>query len=325
MQQDILATLLNPGILFFILGFVAKLMRSNLEIPEPVLKFVMLYLMLSIGFKGGVSLYEAPLFGDGIIIVGFILAMSAVVALYSFYLLRQRFGDADAAAIGATFGSNSTLTYITAVGFLTASGISFGGYMTVALVVMETPAIILSILLARSYNQNNSRIGRARLRIVMRKAVTDGTLMVLIGSMIIGWLLMELGQEASPLAAFISGDMFTGMLIFFLMYMGTVVGKQVRALRGFPLSLVAFSLLAPMVNATLAFGFARFMGLQPGDAYLLMILCASASYIVAPVLLREGLPEANPARYLTMSMAFAFPLNIVLGLPLYWWVVQSFL
>lgn len=322
MDHDILPTLFNPGILFFLLGVIARLIRSNLEIPDPVLKFVSLYLMLSIGFKGGVSLYHAPLFGDGLAIIGFILLMSALVPLASFLLLRRRYGDADAAAIGATFGSNSTLTYITAVGFLTSIGVGFGGYMTVALVIMETPAIILSILLARAYGGGG---GPARLRGVIRTAATDGTVVVLIGSLVIGWLLVALGEEANPLAAFISGDMFTGMLIFFLMYMGLQVGGQIRGMRGFPPALIGFAIATPLVNAALAFGFAMAVGLGPGDSYLLIILCASASYIVAPVLLREGLPEANPARYLTMSMAIAFPLNIVIGIPAYWWLVETWL
>lgn len=320
MDHDVLAILLNPGILFFLLGVVAKLLHSNLEIPEPILKFVSLYLMLSIGFKGGVSLYHAPLFGDGVAIIAFVLLMSALVPAVTFVALRRRFGAADAAAIGATFGSNSTLTYITAVGFLTSIGVAFGGYMTVALVVMETPAIILSILLARAFGKRAR--GPARLGAVLRSALTDGTVIVLVGSLVIGYLLVALGEEASPLAAFISGDMFTGLLIFFLMYMGLQVGAQLRGMRGFPPLLVVYALAVPMVNGALAFGFSRAMGLQPGDAYLLILLCASASYIVAPVMLREGLPEADPARYLTMSMAIAFPFNIIVGIPVWWWLVS---
>ena len=323
--EHLLPTLLNPGILFFLLGLAASLLRSNLTIPEPVLKFVSLYLMLSIGFKGGVSLYESPLAGPGMWAIAFVLFMSAVVPIYAFLLLRKRFGSADAAAIGATFGSNSTLTYITAVGFLSAIGASWGGYMTVALVVMETPAVILGILLAKGVGRKRSRMGRARLYVVLRRAVTDGTLMVLVGSLVIGYLLVALGEDASPLNAFIAGDMFTGMLIFFLLYMGTVVGKELRSMARFPWQLIAFSFGAPVVNAALAFGFSRLVGLGAGDAYLLMILCASASYIVAPVILREGLPEAKPGRYLAMSIGFAFPFNIVLGIPVYWWVVSTWL
>jgi uncharacterized protein len=323
--DHLVVTLLNPGILFFILGLVASLLRSNLTIPEPVLRFVSLYLMLSIGFKGGVSLYESPLVGPGLWAIAFVLFMSVLVPIYAFFLLRKRFGAADAAAIGGTFGSNSTLTYITAVGFLSAVGASWGGYMTVALVVMETPAVILSILLARGGGKLQSRRGRVRLYVVLRRAVTDGTLVVLVGSLVIGYLLVALGEDASPLNAFIAGDMFTGMLIFFLLYMGTMVGRELRSMGRFPWQLVAFAFATPVVNAALAFGFSRLVGLAPGDGYLLMILCASASYIVAPVIFREGLPEASPGRYLAMSIGFAFPFNIVLGIPFYWWVASTWL
>ena len=323
--DQLLVTLLNPGILFFILGLVASLLRSNLTIPEPVLRFVSLYLMLSIGFKGGVSLYGSSLAGPGLWAIAFVLFMSALVPVYAFLLLRKRFGTADAAAIGATFGSNSTLTYITAVGFLSAVSAPWGGYMTVALVVMETPAVILAILLARGGGKKGSRMGRARLYVVLRRAITDGTLVVLVGSLVIGYLLVALGEDASPLNAFIAGDMFTGMLIFFLLYMGTMVGRELRSMTWFPWQLMAFSFGAPIVNAAVAFGFSRLVGLAPGDAYLLMILCASASYIVAPVILREGLPEANPGRYLTMSIGLAFPFNIVLGIPVYWWIASTWL
>jgi uncharacterized protein len=323
--DQLLVTLLNPGILFFILGLVASLLRSNLTIPEPVLRFVSLYLMLSIGFKGGVSLYASSLAGPGLWAIAFVLFMSALVPVYAFFLLRKRFGSADAAAIGATFGSNSTLTYITAVGFLSAIGAPWGGYMTVALVVMETPAVILGILLARGGGKMGSRRGRVRLYVVLRRAITDGTLVVLVGSLIIGYLLVALGEDASPLNAFIAGDMFTGMLIFFLLYMGTMVGRELRSMTRFPWPLTAFAFGAPIVNAALAFGFSRLVGLAPGDGYLLMILCASASYIVAPVILREGLPEANPGRYLTMSIGLAFPFNIVLGIPVYWWIASTWL
>jgi uncharacterized protein len=322
MNPALVSALLNPGILFFLLGLGASLLKSNLSIPEPVLKFVSLYLMLSIGFKGGVSLHSAPMAGAGLWAVGFVLLMSAVVPLYTFHLLRGRFGAPDAAAIGATFGSNSTLTYITAVGFLAALGVPYGGYMTVALVIMETPAILLGIALARRAQASPTRFGRARLHLVLRRALTDGTLMVLLGSLAIGFVLTASGEGDSPLSAFIAGDMFTGMLIFFLLYMGTVVGAEIRKVNALSPVLMGFALLAPLAHALVTLGFARLVGLGAGDTFLLMVLCASASYIVAPVILKEGLPDARPARYLTMSIGFAFPLNIIVGLPLYAWLAN---
>ena len=232
--------------------------------------------------------------------------------------MKSRLGVADAAAIGATYGSNSTLTYITAAGFLTAIGHGVNGYMTVALVVMETPAIILGVILARAGMKTNSEKPTA---LVVREALTDGTLLVLVGSLGIGYLLTALGTEASPLAAFISGDMFTGMLIFFLLYMGTVVGHKVRELESFPPVLVAFAIVAPIVNGLAAIALSWWFGFDHGDALLLAILCSSSSYIVAPAILKDTLPEANPAKYLTMSMGITFPLNIVIGIPAYWWII----
>lgn len=320
--MDILTAILNPGVLFFILGFVAVMLKSNLSIPDSIVKFVSLYLMLSIGFKGGVSLYHSSLFGDGILIIGIILAMSALVPIYSFFLLKKKLGVADAAAIGATYGSNSTLTYITAAGFLTSLGVGYEGYMTVALVVMETPAIVLGVVMAQM-----AMTGKAKksTKAVMRDALTDGTLLVLIGSMIIGYTLTVLGNEKSQLSSFIGGDMFTGMLVFFLLYMGTLVGKKFKEMDSFPPILIAFAIIAPIVNGAIALGLCKLFGFEQGDALLLVILCASSSYIVAPAILKDTLPEANPAKYLTMSMGITFPLNIVLGIPIYWWIIQNWL
>lgn len=321
--MEILTAILNPGVLFFILGFIAVMLRSNLSIPDPIVKFVSLYLMLAIGFKGGVSLFHSTLFGDGIIIIGVIIAMSAFVPLYSYFLLKKKLGVADAAAIGATYGSNSTLTYITAAGFLTSLGVEYEGYMTVALVVMETPAIILSVVMAQmALKGGEAKKSPGR---VMRDALTDGTLLVLVGSMVIGYILTLLGNEKSQLATFIGGDMFTGMLVFFLLYMGTLVGKKFRELESFPPILIAFAIIAPIVNGVLALLISKMFGFAPGDTLLLTILCASSSYIVAPAILKDTLPSSNPAKYLTMSMGITFPLNIVLGIPVYWWIIQNWM
>lgn len=321
--MDALTTILNPGILFFVLGFLASLARSNLSIPDSVVKFIGLYLMLSIGFKGGISLYHSSLFGDGLWIIGFIVLMSALVPVYTYYWFRKQHGPVDAAAIGATYGSNSTLTYITAAGFLTSAGVAYEGYMTVALVVMETPAIIFAIIMARMATHSDA--GGRSTKAIIAEALTDGTMLVLIGSLLIGYLLTAMGTESSPLSAFIGGDMFTGMLIFFLLYMGTVVGKKFREIDSFPPSLAIFAVAAPLLNAGIALVFAKLMGFKPGDALLLTILCSSSSYIVAPAILKDALPTANPAKFLTMSLGITFPLNIVLGIPFYWWIIERWL
>lgn len=318
--MDILTTILNPGVLFFLLGFIAIMLKSNLAIPESVVKFLSLYLMLSIGFKGGISLHQSTLSGDGFIIIAIIMSMSALVPIYSYYLLKKKLGSADAAAIGATYGSNSTLTYITAAGFLTSIGTAYSGFMTVALVVMETPAIIFAIILAQLGSKNTSTKST---KDVVKEALTDGTLLVLVGSMVIGYILTAMGEEKSPLSTFIGGDMFTGMLVFFLLYMGTLVGQKFKEINGFPPILVIFAIVAPILNAVIAILLSKLFGFGHGDALLLTILCASSSYIVAPAILKDALPESNPAKYLTMSMGITFPLNIVLGIPIYWWAITN--
>lgn len=322
--MEALTTILNPGVLFFVLGVLAVLVNSNLSIPESVVRFLSLYLMLAIGFKGGISLHESSLFGDGLLIIGIIIAMSAFVPAYSYFLLKRKLGVADAAAIGATYGSNSTLTYITAAGFLTSIGAAYEGYMTVALVVMETPAIIIAVVMAQMASKHAGVQSRKSTGLVIKESLTDGTLLMLVGSMGIGYLLAVLGTEESPLAAFIEGDMFTGMLVFFLLYMGTVVGRKFKELDHFPPMLFAFAVIAPIVNAAIAIVLSRICGFEHGDAFLLTILCASSSYIVAPAILKDTLPEANPAKFLTMSMGITFPLNIVVGIPAYWWAIQKF-
>ncbi|MEM6280114.1 MAG: sodium-dependent bicarbonate transport family permease, partial [Verrucomicrobiota bacterium] len=158
---------------------------------------------------------------------------------------------------------------------------------------------------------------------VIREALTDGTLLVLVGSMIIGFVLTSLGTEESPLSAFIGGDMFTVMLVFFLLYMGTLVGKKFKEMDSFSPVLVAFAILAPIFNGVVAILISKAFGFDHGDALLLTILCASASYIVAPAILKDALPEANPAKYLTMSLGITFPLNIILGIPVYWWAITT--
>jgi hypothetical protein len=317
MELAFLATIFNPGIMFFILGFFAVMVNSNLEIPENIVKYISLYLMMAIGFKGGVALYVTPLALSGTVAIATVLILSAVIPIYTFYLWRNRIGVFDAAALGATYGSNSTLTFITAAAFLTSIGVAYGGYMTVALVLMETPAIILAIILARRAESNDGESTWT----LTRRALSDGTMLVLVGSMVIGWLMMAMGNSESMLTTWLAGDIFTGMLIFFLLYMGTLVGRKVKEMDGFDPLLVAYGIFAPILHGLIALAIAVAFAMPAGSAFLLVMLCASSSYIVAPALLKDALPEADPARYLTTSMAITFPLNIVVGIPAYWWLI----
>jgi len=314
--MDTLSTLFNPGVLFFLLGLFAMFVNSNLRIPESIVKFISLYLMIAIGFKGGVSLYTSPMAGSAWISIAIVMAMSAFVPIYSYYLLKDRMGVVDACAIGATYGSNSTLTFITAAAFLTSIDVVYGAYMTIALVLMETPAILFSLWIAhrKGFGEENTNV---------YSAFTDGTVITLLGSLVIGYLTVFMGTNENVLTQFISGDMFNGMLIFFLMYMGTLVGQKILEIEYFPSRLMVFAALAPVVNGIIALFLAYMFSIPEGSSLLLVILCASSSYIVAPAILKDALPQANPAHYLTMSMAITFPLNIVLGIPIYWYLINT--
>lgn len=310
----------NLPVLFFVFGVFAKLIRSNLEIPEPIVKAVTLYLMMAIGVKGGLSLVEAPSLTDAAAPIIIVILASFIVPTYVYWSLKRIVGTADAASIGATYGSNSTMTFVTAAAFLNTMNVPYGGYMTVALVVMETPAIIYSIFL---YN----RSGMATTWVAVRDALIDGTQLLLIGSLVIGLLGSYVTQDTDMLTGFISGDIFTGMIGFFLLYMGLKVGENLRDnLRQLLTPFLGlFACFAPWLNGAIGFALAWAFGLDAGDGLLVTILCASSSYIVAPAIIPYAIPQANIGRFLTMSIGITFPINILIGIPVWWALCEQVL
>lgn len=334
MGSSLAASLLDPAILFFAFGLFAGAVRSNLEIPAALSKFFSLYLLMSIGFKGGVTLAKTGLTQDMVLTLLAALLLAVVIPLWSFLVLRRRLDPFNAAAIAATYGSVSAVTFITASGYLEREGIAAGGYMSVALVLMESPAILMAVLLA-----NHVRRGIAEGRIpgsvvprpgpsggtgkVLHEAFTDGAQMLLIGSLVIGFLTGEAGRVV--LDPF-TGQLQKGILAFFLLEMGLLVamrGRELRAEGKLPgLFLLGFGLLAPLLNGLLATGLAALLGLSLGDTFLLVVLAASASYIVVPAVLRQAMPEADAGLYFGMALCVTFPFNIIVGLPLYLGVLQ---
>lgn len=322
MDPRLLSSLLDPAILFFFFGLFAGALRSNLEIPGPIARFLSLYLLMTIGFKGGVSLASTgptPAMAWTLLAA---VALASVIPAYTFALLRTRLNAFDAAAIAATYGSVSAVTFITAVGFAERQGIPFGGYMTVALVLMESPAIIMAVLLANLVRSRQSvsaggTAGRVGIGNVLHEAFTDGAHLLLLGSLLVGFITGEPGRKIL--------EPFTGMqkgiLAFFLLDMGLLVALRARDLRENRLFLVVFGLCIPVLNAGLALTLAKFAGLAMGDAFLLCVLAASASYIVVPAVARYAIPEANASLYFGMSLVITFPFNIVVGIPLYHGVI----
>lgn len=310
--------LLSPPILFFFLGMLAVLVRSDLEIPQPLPKFFSLYLLLSIGFRGGVELNHSGLSGDVALALLAAVVMAVFVPFYTFFILKRKLSTSDAAAIAATYGSISAVTFITATAFLQRLNIESSGHLVAAMALMESPAIIIGVMLYRFYATNNEN-GDFSWSELLREAFLNGSVFLIMGSLIIGIITGEKGNKAlSPFTE----EIFRGMLAFFLLDMGLLAAKRLRDMRKASVFLVTFALMIPLVNAFIGIMLAKIIGMQRGDALLFSVLCASASYIAVPAAVRTSIPEANPSLYVPMSLALTFPFNIIVGLPLYLYVIN---
>lgn len=316
----IVSNILNPPVLFFFLGMVAILVKSDLEIPSPLPKLFSLYLLISIGFKGGVELVKSGLSREVIFIILAAILMACVVPIYTFFLLRIKLDLYNAAAIAATYGSISAVTFITAGSFLQQLDITYGGYMVAALALMESPAIIVGLILVKlSTNDESDR--EFSWSEVLREAFLNSSVFLLVGSLIIGLLTGEHGWEVlSPFTQ----QMFYGVLTFFLLDMGLVAAKRIKDLQATGFFLIGFAILIPIFNAGIGILLAKLIGMHQGDALLFAVLCASASYIAVPAAMRMTVPEANPSLYISSALAVTFPFNIIVGIPLYLYVINLF-
>ena len=311
----------DPAILFFVFGVFAGLVRSNLEIPAAIARFLSLYLLMALGLKGGHALAVSGLNLQVAIGLGCAVALACVIPALGYLILRRIVNPFDAAAIAATYGSVSAVTFMTAVQHLDRAQLPYGGYMAAAMALMESPAIIMAVVLAnaqrarlRAPDGSDGPEQASRLRSVLHESFTDGAQLLLLGSMGVGLVAGDSGMAA--LAPF-SVDLFKGMLAFFLLDMGLQTARNLPALRGTSPALLAYGLLAPAAHALLALALCRVLEVGPGDGALLMVLAASASYIAVPAVLRHALPEANPALYFGLSLGLTFPLNILVGIPVY--------
>jgi hypothetical protein len=322
----ILSNILTAPILFFLLGMLATFVRSDLRVPEEVGKFLSLYLLLAIGLKGGVELAKNGVDAQVAAVLIAAVIGAAVIPLGAFFVLRLRLDVANAAAISATYGSISAVTFVTATDFLQAIGEPHSGYMVAAMALMESPAIVVGVLLARMLmpaeagaNGDDTAKQPSDWGELAREAFLNGAVLVLVGSLIIGAVVGPEGFEG--LKAFAAYP-FKGVLCVFLLEMGLLAAKRVGDLkRGGPF-LLSFAVLSPIVQAAIGIAVARAIGTSPGDALLLAILFGSASYIAVPAAMRLSIPQANPSLYVPMSLALTFPFNIALGIPLYMSVIR---
>jgi len=304
------ANLLSPMVLFFVLGLLASLARSDLSIPEAIAKGMSLYLMLAIGFKGGASVAQNGV--DAMLLWSLLagVVLSAAIPLIAFgaLTLTTSLPRVDAAAIAAHYGSISIVTFLAAVQALQTAGIAHEGYMVAVAAAMETPAIIVALWLAR-------KGGGGMDSGTLREVLLNGSIVVLLGSFAIGWITGAEGLKS--IAPFIV-DPFKGVLCLFLLDMGLIAGRGLRDARSsLTLPLVGFGIYMPLIGAVLGLVAAHLIGLSLGGTALFITLCASASYIAVPAALRLALPEARPAIYLPLSLGVTFPFNLTLGIPLY--------
>lgn len=318
-----LGNLSSPPLLFFFLGAIAVVVRSDLEIPAQVAKALSLYLLFAIGFKGGVAIAESSIDAGVLLTLLAAIVLSAVIPVYAFFALRRRLSVADAAAVAATYGSVSAVTFITAAGYLDIQGVAWSGYLVAAMALMESPAIIVGLLLYKHFGSQDQSLSAFSWKQLLNESLFNGSVLLIVGSMLIGWISGSAGMsQVAPLVK----DLFLGLLCLFLLDMGIVAARRFKDLQqardGQPraqhIKLMMIAALGMTVlNAMLGLGVALLLGLSEGDTLLLIILAASGSYIAVPAAMRLALPEANPGTYLTMSLAITFPFNLLIGIPAY--------
>ncbi len=327
--------LFSPPILFFVLGLTAALVRSDLALPESISKALSLYLVMAIGFKGGIQLAENGVGGSVIGLLFAAIALSALLPLVSFAMLRTttKIGMTDCAAIAAHYGSISIVTFIAATDAVRALDLAPGGAMVAAAAAMEAPAILTGLLLANHYRQKSLAAAslssavapepESRQSQLIKKCLTNGSIVLLVGAFFVGMIAGPSGM--APVEPFFV-DMFRGVLCLFLLDMGITAGRGLLGnARSLEPSLIAHGLYMPPIGAAAGLAAAMLLGLAPADGALLMTLSASASYIAVPAAMRLALPDARASLSLTLSLGVTFPFNLILGIPAYIAVAQFLL
>lgn len=310
--------LLQPAILFFLLGALAVLVRSDLEIPGSVLKVLSLYLLFSLGFRGGTELQHTQWSMAVALPLVTAVAASFLLPLIVYAIVRRRFDVPNAAAIAATYGSVSAVTFMTAASYLDARQLPYGGYMVAALALMESPAILTGLILAR--RGQGAKGDHLSWGSVLHECLANKSVLVLLGSLLVGLVTPASGAKA--LDPFVSA-MFPGVLCFFLMDLGLVAARRISDLRASGLFAVGFALAFPAVAGGLALLVGRALGMSAGDSVLFALLCGSGSYIAVPAAFRAALPEANPSIYVALALGVTFPFNLLVGIPVFYSLARA--
>ncbi|WP_445719201.1 sodium-dependent bicarbonate transport family permease [Flavobacterium sp.] len=314
----LLENLTNPALLYFILGIVAVYLKSDLEIPQNSSKFISLYLLFAIGFKGGQELSHETITSEILWCMLFGISISIIIPLYTFFVLKRKLNVFDAGAIAAAYGSISAVTFVTAVSYLESHQISIHGYMVAIMALMESPAIIVGLVLITLFNkEKSSKFNKSE---ILRHSFTNGSVLLILGSLIIGFLASD--KQAEGIQPF-TNDLFKGFLAIFLLDMGITSGKKLKSFFDHGWFPFAFAFLIPLVNGSLFAWLSGYITDDVSNRFIFSILAASASYIAVPAAMKITVPKANPGLFLPMALAVTFPVNITIGMPLYFFIVQN--
>jgi hypothetical protein len=308
----------NPTILFFLLGIIAVLIKSDLEIPESSFKFISLYLLFSIGFRGGQELQHSPWTSEISWSLVFGMTIAACIPLYSFFIIRKRVGVSNAAAIAAAYGSVSAVTLVAALSFLELQNLTFNGHMVAVMAFMEFPAIIVGVLLLRIYDGDEQT--KFSLPELLRHSLANGSVLMIMGSLVIG--LLSDSKQAADIAPFTT-DIFKGFLALFLLEMGMTTARRIKSFKTHGWAMAAFALLIPAFNGVVVAWLSQFVTTDVSNRFVFAVLAASASYIAVPAAMRLAAPKADPGLYIPMALGLTFPFNIALGMPLYFFVISQ--
>jgi hypothetical protein len=315
--NELLLNLTNPTILFFLLGVLAVTVKSDLEIPPSSSKFISLYLLFAIGFKGGQELSHAEINAEVIwtLITG--LLVSAIIPLYTFFILRLKLDNQNAAAVAAAYGSVSAVTFVAAMSFLDFHALACGGHMVAVMALMESPAIIVAVVLMKRWENGTSQNGN--LWQTIKHSLTNGSVLLILGSLLIGYFADA--KQAEGIKPFTT-DIFKGFLSLFLLEMGMVTARRFGAFKKYGLTMTLFGLIVPLINGITVAYLSHWLTDDVANRFVLAVLAASASYIAVPAAMKMAAPQSDPGLFVPMALGVTFPMNLTVGMSIYLWIVE---
>ena len=316
----LIENLTNPALLFFVLGLIAVYFKSDLEIPSGSSKFISLYLLFSIGFKGGQELSHETFTSEIAWSMLFGVLISMLIPTYTFFILKTKLNIFDSGAIAAAYGSVSAVTFVTAVSFLDSQQLSLHGHMVAIMAMMEFPAIVMGLVLISTFDFERTS-EKVKVISVIKHSLSNGSVLLILGSLVIGFLAND--KQAEGIKPF-TNDLFKGFLAIFLLDMGITSGKKLKSFFSFGLFPIAFAITIPLLNGCFIAMLSSVITTDTTNRFMFAVLAASASYIAVPAAMKITVPKANPGLYLPMALAVTFPINITIGMPLYFLIVQHY-